>query len=226
MAITVLPVDHGATPPCPSMLQEAFTVLDERHLPATWAIAHTGSDLRLAQSLLAGRVVHELAFVLRGGDIGNEAAGFPRFSHIAERVELPLRSLVAAASGVHPSLLTQWGVEAFVPLGSDYPPSRTGLPRALTWGVWEIPVTDRLATPGDNIEVAQLERRIHHTVRESTRLHLLWQLSPQSNGRLSDDVVHMLDLVAEYHGRGWLAMETAGSAAAEVSRLATPRLAA
>lgn len=227
MAITVLPIGEGHTTSLihPTLAQ-AMAILDQRNLPATWAIARQASDMRLAEPLVSGCSCHELAFVLERGDLASETASFEQISRIARRVQLPLRTLVTSTRGVHPSLLAQWGVEAVVSLRQDAALSPTGSLRALTWGIWEVPVTDRLVTPATDSETDKLECRLQDTVSQSTRMHLLWRLSPLVQPGAWWRVCRLLDEVAEFHGRGWLKMETAGSAAAATSRQATPGVAA
>ncbi|WP_425397760.1 hypothetical protein [Aeoliella sp.] len=225
VAITVLPIGqrHGTDNHLP--LEQALAVLEERGLTATWGVASCVRDFRLAGSLVASRCPHELAFVLGRADIASEVATFGEFSRVARRVALPLRCLIATGAGVHPSLLSQWEVEAVVPVGLSVEPSRTGSLRALTWGVWEAPVTDRLATPISATEFAGLESRLQLAVSQSMRMHLLWQVGPHSLRPDWRYVCKLLDQVAEFHQRGWLKVETAGSAAEQLSRQATPRVA-
>lgn len=227
IAITVLPtVGAPDASNFLSTLEQALARLDQRNLTATWALARQGSDMRLAEPLVSSALGHELAFVLERGNLADGEASFARFSKIARRVQLPLRTLLTTSRGVHPSLLAQWSVEAVVPMELDSVPSPTGTLRALTWGIWEAPITDRMTTPASKADLDKLQVRLQSTISQSTRMHLLWRLSPLSEPSSWRSVDKLLDEMAEFHDRGWLKVETIGGAAAETSQQATPRFAA
>ncbi len=118
---------------------------------------------------------------------------------------------------MHPTLLAELGVEAVVHAAPDAI-SRTGRLRAVAWNIWEAPLTTSIfANSG---QAASLLQAFDVVLRQSTRLHLLLQLAGGGRDAFRNELTRFLDRVGDYRQRGWVRVETAGQAAAELSRSA------
>lgn len=206
----------------------ALSELDRRQIPATWAVVDGSGRWTLGAALVTSRETHEMAFVARESNMATLVTDFRRQAHLAQRVRLALRTLVTTTSGIHPSLLAQLGVEAVVPLTkTESAPSPTGSLRGVSWGTWEVPVTDELGTPTKPMECKRLLTRLNMMLSQSTRMNLVWRLGRLESSRQLRPALRFFDLLADLRNRGWLHVETYGTAAAAAtSRLTLPRSAA
>ena len=192
-----------------------FSMLDSRGIPTTWAVRAQQTP-GVARLLVGTSVRHELAFVEMGGAVASSLPSFRQQLQLAQKVKLPLRTLVTTTSGLHPSLLSQYDLRAVVPLGRGAE-SRTGQLRGLAWSTWEAPSTNRVAVPCCESGVQQLHYRLDRVVRQSTRLHLVLELRfPMIRSELVT-IESWLDRVADFAQRGWLRVETIGQQAAELA---------
>lgn len=194
-----------------------YELLSERRLAATWAV--TGkAPWHLDEELFANPVAHELAFEDNQGDFASQLPKFHHQIQLAQRLGLKMRTLVTSSAGVHPALLAQLRVEALVAATSDAN-SQTGSLRALAWNVWEMPITDHVAT--NFIDVERLAGRLEQAIRQSTRMHLVMQPTACSLSEVASRLARFLDQAADYQARGWICVETAGRAASELTRKTT-----
>lgn len=214
LAITVVPGGQ----PSPGAVGQVFKLLDERHLPATWAVATGRGKLPLADRLLVSRSPHEIAYFPRSAELADDVPGLEAQHQIAQRVEVPLATFVSRKAGVHPSLLARLGVVALVPAGVR---SRTGQVRSVAWGIWEAPCTDLLSHFSAETRGA-MQARLNQALRGSVNLHLVWRIEANVQGESERTAVELLDMVAELSYRNWLVVEPiAVVARAETRRLAS-----
>ncbi|QDU55869.1 hypothetical protein [Aeoliella mucimassa] len=217
MAVTV--VSHRDSIVADSATEQwspVFSLLDSRGIPATWA---TGArdTARLASLLVGSRVSHELAHLDFGRAVAANLPSFRHQSQLAQKVSLPLRTLVTLSRGVHPSVLAQLQALAVVPLHRRGAISHTGQLRALAWNIWEAPATDRTTTSPSDETLARLKIRVRQVVRQSSRLHLVIDPEfPLAGGELQQ-FERWLDQVSDYAQRGWIRFETVAQAASDIS---------
>lgn len=201
--------------------QRAFSCLNIRQIPATWAVVDGCAQWPLGSELVASSVAHELAYLHDGPATNFAKSNLQTQALLAQQVGIDLRTLVTATHGVHPALLAHVGARVVVPMG-ERKLSRTSSLRALAWDVWEAPITDRCAHAR---VLATLLERLETAVRESLDLHLLLQLPGRSTVDLTAEMTPLFDRVSDYHARGWIHTETVGDSAERWSRAMRARVA-
>jgi hypothetical protein len=210
---------------------------DTHRLPATWAVndpAHSAATSLLIRSAIP----HELAILGDPTWLG-PTAGRTRFAReLARRVTqaraagINLCSLVPRVDSVeqHIDLVVKQQIAAIAAAGPDIHgilPRST--PRAMHYGVWEIPVTDRL--PRRSLWIFEggwsVRRKISRAARDAATFHLSIDAPALSEqGRRAEKSVSWLaGRIAKLRDRGLIKIETLGRAAARLSALpaATPQ---
>jgi hypothetical protein len=214
---------------------QLIDLMDKHRLPATWAVsdpAHSAATSRILQS----SVPHEFAILGDANWVGPTAgrtrfarelwrrvararsAGLnvrtlvPRVSPIDEDIDLVVKQQITAISGVDAIPNT---------------PPRTPSPRALHFGVWEIPVSARLPAPAvwfSNGGWATW-RRLRAAAKDAVFFHLLIDApSACEEGRTAQKAVTwLMSRVAALRDRGLLRVETLGAAAERLSDVPTAR---
>ena len=216
VAITTVPaVDSLSAAQNLEQWARVFALLDTRDVPATWALRPAETRL-LAAQMVASQVQHELGFAAPAEGFTHSLPSFRQQLQLAQKVELPLRTLATTTAGIHPSLLSRLGVQAVVPLDRRSS-SRTGQLRALAWNTWECPATHVAPLPCSAETMAQLTQSLEHCVRRATRMHLVLELRFPIIRNELEALEKWLDTASDYAQRGWLKLETVGQQAAELS---------
>jgi hypothetical protein len=204
-------------------------LMDTHRLPATWAVsdpAHSAATSRIVRSAIA----HELAILGDATWIG-ETAGRARFAReLSRRVAqarttgLSIHTLVPRNASIdeHIDLVVKQqltavaGVESQTATGGVYTN-----PRALHYGVWELPTHAKLPTRGSWFSHGGKTtwRQVRAAARDAATFHLTidayaycreGQAARQSVGWLMQRVANLRD-------RGMVRVETMAEAAARLS---------
>ncbi len=210
---------------------------DTHRLPVTWAVndpAHSAATSLVIRSA----VPHELAILGDPNWLG-PTAGRTRFAReLARRVSqgraagINIRSLVPRVESVkrHIDLVIKQQITAIV--GVDPPPQVAcpwPTPRALHYGVWEIPVTDRLPRRAMWFFEGgwSVLRKIGQAARDTATFHLSIDAPTlEHEGRRAQrSVLWLAGRIAKLRDRGLIHVETLGTAAARLADMpaATPQ---
>lgn len=213
-------------------LVESF---DAHRLPATWAVNDPAHSAATSLVIRSG-VEHELAILGDPNWLG-QTAGRTRFAReLARRVSqaraagIEISSLVPRVESVkrHIDLVVKQQITAIAgveqPVVFPCPP-----PRALHYGVWEIPLTDRL--PRRSLWLFEggwsAYRKIRQAARDAATYHLTIDASAleQEGQRAQRSVIWLAGKIAKLRDRGLVRVETLGTAAARLADLpsATPQ---
>ena len=193
----------------------AFSALDSRNLPATWAVVESTAAgpragfWKLGHEMVASPVRHELAFRHRTSGLDRVTGEFAKHVAFADQLQLPLRTFVTDAVGIHPAVLSKLGVHALVTVPPGTAPSRTGSLRAIAWDTWRAPITNRIESRSTSQQCKKLNGRLCKLLDSTHRLHLLLLI----DGPPSAALLHAFDEIADYARRGWVIAETIGQAA-------------
>jgi hypothetical protein len=202
---------------------------DSHRLPATWAVndpAHSAATSLLMRSA----VPHELAILGDPNWLGS-TAGRTRFAReLARRVSqarasgINVRSLVPRVESVqrHIDLVVKQQLTAVA--GIRLPSQATfpwPVPHVLHYGVWEIPVCDRL--PRRSLWFFEggwsVRRKIGRAARDAATFHFTIDapLLEQEGRRAENSLVSLLGRIAKLRDRGLIQVETLASAAARLA---------
>jgi hypothetical protein len=208
-------------------------LMDGQSLPATWAVCDPAYSAA-TPLILRSSVDHELAILGDANWLG-PTAGRTRFAReLARRVSqarnagIAVTTLVPRAASVerHIDLVVKQQISAISGVESSANAGyRSLVPRALHYGVWELPVARSLPThhrwPLFNgwvtwrqIRRAAIEAADYHLVIDAPRLLA-------DGGRGVQPVARLLRRVAELRNRGFLRVETLGKAAQRLSNVPT-----
>jgi hypothetical protein len=202
---------------------------DTHRLPVTWAVndpAHSAATSLVIRSAIS----HELAILGDPNWLG-PTAGRTRFAReLARRVSqaraagIDLRSLVPRVESVkrHIDLVIKQHITAVAGVG--LPPHvayRYPIPHALHYGVWEIPVTDRL--PRRSLWFFEggwsVLRKIRRAARDTATFHLLIDAPAlqQEGRRAQHSVTWLAGRIARLRDRGLIRLETLAGATSRLS---------
>lgn len=210
---------------------------DTHRVPATWAVndpAHSAATSLVIRSA----VQHELAILGDPNWLGS-TAGRTRFAReLARRVSqaraagINVCSLVPRVESVkrHIDLVVKQQITAVA--GIDAPPhtaSPCPPPHALHYGVWEVPITDRL--PRRSLWIFEggwsALRNIGRAARDTAMFHLSIDAAAleQEGQRAQNSVMWLAGKIGKLRDRGLIRVETLGAAAARLADLpaATPQ---
>jgi hypothetical protein len=207
---------------------------DAHCLPATWAVndpAHSAATSLLIRSA----VQHELAILGDPNWLG-PTAGRTRFAReLARRVSqgraagINIRSLVPRVESVkrHIDLVVKQQITAVAGVDSR---SQSAFPwptpHALHYGVWEIPVTDRL--PRRALWFFEggwsVRRKIGRAARDTATFHLTIDAPAleQEGRRAQRSVSWLASRISKLRDRGLIHVETLAGAAARLADLPVP----
>jgi hypothetical protein len=214
--------------PLAAVAKNLIGLMDTYRLPTTWAVsdpAHSAAT----PLILRSAVEHELAILGDAYWVG-PTAGRTRFAR-----ELARRVLQARAAGVevaslvprvatierHIDLVVKQRISAIA--GVDEVPSdrKSATPRALHYGVWELPVAARLPVESTWISSGRWStwRRIRRSVREATTFHLAIDAAAiaEDGRRAEKTVAWLMRRVADMRNRGLVQVETLRAASARLS---------
>jgi len=215
---------NAARRPEAEALRPWFQSLDERGLPASWAVVGRATPRPFARQLVQSAVPHELAYWTTPGAIGHELAELQQHAALAQRAALSLRSLVSLGGGIHPAVTARLGVQAIVRLDAPEHSFQTVVPRSHGWNQWDVPVTDRVALDMGLTEATQVLARIYVAKRDGVSLHLLWALATLDRPPRSP-ALRLLDALADLARRNHIEVLTLSQVADRHSVEVAPRAA-
>jgi hypothetical protein len=208
---------------------ELIDLMDAHRLPATWAVsdpAHSAATSRIVRSATP----HELAILGDSSWIG-ETAGRSRFAReLSRRVAqarttgLSIRTLVLRNASIEENidlvvkqqLTAIGGAESQTVAGNVY-----ANPRALHYGVWEIPTHAKL--PGGGGWFSHAGKTTFRQVHDAAKDAATFQLTIDAcaicrKGRDAQNAVAwLMQRVANLRDRGMVSVETMAAAAARLS---------
>jgi hypothetical protein len=223
-------LEHGAK--LATVTGQLLDLADSHRLPITWAVsdpAHSAATARILRS----DVEHELT-VLGDANWVGPTAGRTRFAReLARRVSqaraagISVKTFVPRVASIerHIDLVVKQSITAVS--GVDTQTRSRGqlpVPRAIHYGVWELPVTGRLPVEaGRFIPVAWSNLRVWRQIRRASAAaatyHLVIDapaLVEQGNAAVNA-VGRLMRRVAELRTRGLVAVETLCGAADRLS---------
>jgi hypothetical protein len=205
-----------------------IAIADAQRLPVTWSVsdpAHSAATSLIVRSA----VDHELAILGDANWVG-PTAGRTRFAReLVRRVTqargtgLEVSSLVPHVASIekHIDLVVKHGITAVA--GCEAPESNRQLPspRALHYGVWELPVTEILPLQSKRIFGRKWAtwNRIRRAAREAGTFHVMIDApAVAESGRSAEKMIAWLaKRVALLRDRGLVRVETLRSMAARLS---------
>jgi hypothetical protein len=222
---------HGPDNPreLAAVARDLIRIMDSHRLPATWAVsdpAHSAATALVARS----SVDHELAILGDAYWLG-PTAGRTRFAReLARRVlqarsaGLEVTSLVPRVATIerHIDLVVKQRIVAIAGVTDHALGRQIATPRALHYGVWELPVSSCLPVKSSWLTTGGWStwRQVHRAAKEAATFHLTIDgpAIAQSGRRAEKTIAWLMRRVAELRDRGLVQVET--------MRMASRRLAA
>jgi hypothetical protein len=211
-----------------SATRRLVSLLDSHHVAATWAVsdpAHSAATPLILRS--AER--HETAILGDASWVG-PTAGRTRFAReLARRIAqsraagLNVTTLVPRAASVehHIDLVVKQGITAVAAPGLAATVTQSGSPRALHYGVWELPIGATLPTQARWFQapIWSLWRGIKRATREAATFHLLVDAPAAVGGAESTErsFAWLIRRVATLRDRGLVTIDTMAATAARLS---------
>ena len=215
-----------------NVTRQLVDMADLHRLPITWAVsdpAYSAATSRIVRS----DVAHELAILGDANWLG-PTAGRTRFAReLARRVSqargagIHVKTLVPRVASVerHIDLVVKQQITAISGVATAPGSSRqTSLPRAIHYGVWELPPSGCLPVEaGQFTPVAwshwRTWRRIRRAIVAAATYHLMIDANALAEAGPSAvrSIGHLMRRVADLHARGLVAVETLGAAADRLS---------
>jgi len=209
--------------------EQLIGLMDSHRLPATWAVsdpAHSAATSHILRSAVA----HELAILGDANWLG-AVAGRTRFARELSRriaqargVGLEVHTLVPRAASIerHIDLIVKQQITAIAGVDSLDSTRRTiATPRALHYGVWELPVSGSLPAKGGWFSNGGWStwRRIRGAAKDAATFHLLIDApSICREGRAALTTVDwLMRRVANLRDRGLVRVETLRATAARLA---------
>jgi hypothetical protein len=211
------------------LTRELIGIMDMHRVPATWAVsdpAHSAATPLVIRS----SVDHELAILGDANWIG-PMAGRTRFAR-----ELSRRIAQARAAGidVHTIVPRAASIERNIDLvvkqritavaGVETPANHThhiATPRALHYGIWELPFTSKLPQPATWLSTGGWStwRHIRRAAKDAAMYHLLIDAPAlcEEGRRPIKTIDWVMRRVSLLRDRGMLRVETLGAAAARIA---------
>jgi hypothetical protein len=196
-----------------------IALADSHRLPVTWAVsdpAHSAAT----PLILRSAVDHELAILGDTYWLG-PTAGRTRFARElarrmlqAQTAEIEVTSLVPRVATVerHIDLVVKQRITAIAGMTPILTTRQTTAPRALHYGVWELPITGSLPVPARWFSHGGWStwRRIRRAARDAATFHLVIDAPAMAeDGRRAEKTVAwLLRRVAELRDRGLVQVET------------------
>jgi hypothetical protein len=211
-----------------------IALMDTHRLPTTWAVSDPAHSAATAL-VLRSAVEHELAILGDSNWVG-PTAGRTRFAREftrrvmqARAAGLPVRSLVPRVATIewHIDLIVKQHITAICGIVQPQTARDTAAPRAIHYGVWELPVTGKLPLECTwfSRRERSLWRRIRRAALEAGAFHLLID-APAIAGegqRAEKSVAWLIRRVAELRDRGLAEVQTLGAAASRLASVPAPK---
>lgn len=205
-----------------------ISLAESQRLPITWAVsdpAHSAATSLILQS----EVDHEMAILGDANWVG-DTAGRTRFARElvrrltqARATGLNVTSLVPHVASIenHVDLVVKQHVTAVAGLKPTESTRRHTTPRAMHYGVWELPVSESMPLPYSRFFSGKrsLWKRIRHTARDAGTFHLMISApaiaaSGESATKPVDWIIRRIALLRD---RGIVQVETMRSVSARLS---------
>lgn len=215
-----------------SVTRQLVATMDAERIPAAWAVSDPAHSAATSM-ILKSAVDHELAILGDANWVG-PTAGRTRFAR-----ELVRRMTQARGAGLHvttlvPSVATiddqidlvvKQQITAIVGLKSPATTQQFLEPRAMHYGVWEVPLSASLPMKATWFSSGKrsIWRRIQRTTSDAGAFHLLIDASAiAASGRHDESIVKwLMHRVALLRDRGLLRVETLRTTAARLSDVPT-----
>jgi hypothetical protein len=215
-----------------AVTRQLVDLADSHRLPVTWAVSDPAYSAATSR-VLRSEVDHELAILGDSNWLGPtagrtrfarelarrvsqaRAAGIhvktvvPRVASVARHIDLVVKHQISAISGVAP------------PAGSN---RQSPVPRAVHYGVWELPVTGRMPIDAGRILPLawshwKVWRRIRCDLAAAANYHLMIDAPALAEKGPAEvqAVGRLMRRVADLRSRGLVRIETLGAAAQRLS---------
>ena len=211
-----------------NVTRQLIATMDAERIPATWAVcdpAHSAAT----SLLLKSAVDHELAILGDANWVG-PTAGRTRFARELVRrmtqargAGLNVTTLVPSVASIegHIDLVVKQQISAIAGLQTPAAAGQFLEPRALHYGVWEVPLSASLPMQETWFSSGKrsIWRRIHRTASEAGSFHLLIDAAAiAASGRRDNLIVKwLMRRTATLRDRGLLRVETLRATAARLS---------
>lgn len=208
--------------------RQLIALMDSRRMPATWAVsdpAHSAAT----PLILRSPVDHEMAILGDPNWLG-PTAGRTRFAReLTRRVSqsraagLTVTSLVPRVASIerHIDLVVKQRITAISAVPAQPSSRQVAAPRALHYGVWELPTTGVLPLCSTWFSSGSWStwRQIRRSVGDAATYHLMIDAPAiaVAGRRAEKTVAWLMRHVAELRDRGLLRVETLRSAAARLA---------
>ncbi|HJQ78306.1 MAG TPA: hypothetical protein VJ828_00045 [Lacipirellulaceae bacterium] len=222
-------------PKLAEFVRHMLHLADETRLPVTWAVSDPAYSAA-TPLVLRSAGAHELAILGDANWVG-PTAGRTRFAReLARRASqaraagINLKTLVPRVESVHPhiDLVIKQQISAVAGIESPRANRGQAIPRALHYGVWEIPVSAAMPLPPRWFSG---KRFLFRQIRSAAQSGAVFQLvvdapaMDQEARRGLAAFEWLLRRVAELRNRGMVCVETLADAAARLSAvpISTPQ---
>lgn len=213
-----------------SITDDLVDFMDTLRMPATWAVSdpvHSAATSRIMRSA----VPHEIAILGDENWIG-ETAGRTRFARELLRrttqsraAGLSVKTLVPRVASIegHVDLIVKQQITAIAGVEPLRAGRVTASPRALHYGVWELPVTARLPLERRWFSTGRWAtwRQIYAAARDAATVHLVVDAPALSaEGASAYKTLHWLvSRIANLRDRGIVRVETMAQTAARLANV-------
>jgi hypothetical protein len=211
-----------------SVTRQLIAIMETARIPATWAVSDPAHSAATSL-ILKSAVDHELAILGDANWVG-PTAGRTRFAReLVRRVTqaraagLNVSTLVPGAASIesHIDLVVKHQITAVAGLNEPVASRKFTEPRALHYGVWEVPATTALPLPGTWFSSGKwsLWRSIRRTAKEAGLFHLLIDAAAiAALGRREESINNWLvRRISTLRDRGLVRVETLRTTAARLS---------
>jgi hypothetical protein len=208
---------------------QLITLMDTHRLPTTWAVSDPAHSAATSL-ILRSAVEHELAILGDPNWLG-PMTGRTRFAReLARRVSqarsagLQVSSVVPRAESIvrHIDLVVKQRITAIAgPDGTTAATRQIAAPRALHYGVWELPITGNLPVKSTWLSSGGWStwRRIRRAARDAATFQLLIDAPTicEEGRRAQRTIAWLARRIAGLRDRGLLRVETLRAAACELA---------
>jgi hypothetical protein len=212
------------------LTRRLVNVFSAYQLRATWAASNPAKCAAMAP-VWGSDTEHELAILGNAGWLGPNV-GRMRFAqelgrrvHQAATVGVSVRSLVPQVASVkeHADLVLKLGITSVAGLSRAMGPRPAATPRALHFGLWELPVSLNLPLPASwwSSGARTVMRRIRTAAAEGATYHVVIDAAKieREGTRCEATILKIIRGVADLRNRGAVRAETLSSAAAKLGNV-------
>jgi hypothetical protein len=215
------------------LTRRMIDLFSANRIRATWATGNPANSA-IAAAVIRSDVDHELAILGSSGWVGPTVGRTQFAKELARRVGqagsagINITSLVPRVASIHAhvDLVLKQGISAVAGLRqAGRPRMPRTIPRALHYGLWELPVTSRLPLPKSWLSGGggSLLRQIRAAASEAATYHLVIDAAAieQESARGEAVVAKVIRGVAELRNRGLVRVDTLTTAAARLADVPT-----